>query len=795
MDPLTAIGLASAVLQFVQFGLQVAARLEEFSSRSPGEVPRSLQAICIQLPLLANSLNKIKSESQIKNLDFDTKCILKGIISGCMSQVKEVEAMINEISRVPGDSLKVKLKKTFTSLKYDEKVWEIERNLHTYISVLILHHVVDSADAPVELVEDTFFDVREKRVESFVARPALMQELEDSLLDASRSRVTNPTILLLAGGKGVGKTQLALEYCHQSHSMGHFRTVFWLDASTLENLTLGFESMYATIKRSIDGSRAEKVAFVRSFLDDLWHPWLLVLDNYEPTALYNEILDLLPSRGYGGIVLITRGQAQEGLGKVLRVPKFLSLADQRQLDNKLINAVQNKDFEGIKNAVDQGANVDAKVWDEWPVIVRVSLFGMENALQFLFDRGADANVPAKGAKALYWAAGHGNETICRMLLDHEDKTGVASTLVDYQAALDQAAQNASLEVVRLIHSRRKVSLNNKNLYGSTPLQSAAGKGNVKMVKFLIEEGSLQEDPAQGKNALLAAATKGHVEIAKILCLEGNIDPNVSPTEKMSPLGETAGRSDSDCSKEAAEEMATFLLKMGADPNRPENIDGPLHQACIYGRLNMIQLLLDHGADPTRKGEGWCPLTNAIKYHNAEVIALLLAHNIPDPAVRNPWLERGLRCASRLGERSAVLQLLEAGADINTKELDGLPKNATPLLLATLNGHVKTAQLLIRRGARQDIPDERGRLPLPCAVEYGYDLLVRDLIKAGGQANLKNGENEDTLLIIAAAQENEKVIKVLLQNGADKELTNKFGDIALDIAEEKGKKEIIKLLEE
>jgi ankyrin repeat protein len=347
----------------------------------------------------------------------------------------------------------------------------------------------------------------------------------------------------------------------------------------------------------------------------------------------------------------------------------------------------------------------------------------------------------------------------------------------------------------LIHSRRKVSLNNKNLYGSTPLQSAAGKGNVKMVRFLIEEGSLQEDPAQGKNALLAAATKGHVEIAKILCLEGNIDPNVSPTEKMSPLGEAAGRSDSNCSKEAAEEMATFLLKMGADPNRPENIDGPLHRACIYGHLNMIQLLLDHGADPTRNGEGWCPLTYAIKYEKAEVISLLLAHNIPDPAVRNTWLESGLRCASRLGERSAVLQLLEAGADINTKQVDGFPKNATPLLLATLNGHVKTAQLLIRRGARQDIPDERGRLPLPCAVEYGYDLLVRDLIKAGGQANLKSGENEDTLLIIAAAKENEKVIKVLLQNGADKELTNKFGDIALDIAEEKGKKEIIKLLEE
>jgi ankyrin repeat protein len=72
--------------------------------------------------------------------------------------------------------------------------------------------------------------------------------------------------------------------------------------------------------------------------------------------------------------------------------------------------------------------------------------------------------------------------------------------------------------------------------------------------------------------------------------------------------------------------------------------------------------------------------------------------------------------------------------------------------------------------------------------------VRDLIKAGGDPNMKSGENEDTPLIIATGKGHEKAVKVLLANGADKELTNKFGDMALDIAEENGKEEIIKLLE-
>jgi hypothetical protein len=98
-----------------------------------------------------------------------------------MAQIVEVESMANEISCMPGDSFKVKMRKVFTTLKYDEKVWEVERNLHTYISVLILHHVIDSTDSILPPVEDTFFEVREKRVSPFVERPVLMEDLDAHL--------------------------------------------------------------------------------------------------------------------------------------------------------------------------------------------------------------------------------------------------------------------------------------------------------------------------------------------------------------------------------------------------------------------------------------------------------------------------------------------------------------------------------------------------------------------------------------------------------------------------------------
>ncbi|TVY83319.1 Ankyrin-1 [Lachnellula suecica] len=791
MDPISAIGVAAAVIQFVQFGLQVAKRLDEFNKAHPGEVPRSLQAISIQLPLLLNALSRIKTDDQVGNLDVDTKCILRGVISGCQAQVAEVETMMNEISRTPGEAFKAKIKKVFTSLKYDEKIWAVERNLHTYISVLILHHVVDPNELPPMPAEDTFFDIREQLATPFVERPKLTNELEDWFHDAARSQVKSPTIITLVGPKGVGKTQLALSYCYTAKSLGQFRTAFLIDASTLESLCLGFESMYATIKRSTSGARKDKVNFVREYLNDLWHPWLLILDNYEPTALYNDIIEMLPTRGYGGIILITRCEEASGLGSVVRVPKFLTIQDQAQLNSLLTQEVQNKNINGIKNLVEQGADVDTLIWDQWPCLHRCALFGLFDAVEFLLDEGANPNPPLELRKPLYWAASGGHQSICQLLLDFEDKNGQVSKPVDVQAAFDAASEEGHLDTMRLLVNRRQVAVNNENRYSQTPLQNAAKKGYTDVLKFLLNHGALKEGRLQGEGALVEAASSGHLEIVKILCLEENVNPNCKDSQGLTALCHAAGLRDESFGKGV--ELTNFLLSCGANPNLV-GTDGPLHRAAVHDNIAVIRLLLKHGADPAKDCNGWDPLTNAIKYHSLEAVAVLLAAEVGDAEARIAWLNSSLRYSCRAGDRETILQILNAGADINAVESTGHPKGATPLLLAILGGHVKAAQLLIRRRAKQDLGDEKGRFPLPTAAEMGYDGLVRDMLRAGGDPNMQCGPNKDTALILAAGKKHDKVVKVLLDGGADRMLANKFGDIALDLAEEKGHQETISLLD-
>lgn len=790
MDPISAIGVAAAVVQFVQFGMQVAKRLNEFNNANPGEVPRSLQAISTQLPLLLNALNRVKTDSEVNNLNLDTKCILRGVLSGCHVQISEVEAMISEIARSHGDAFKAKIKKVFTSLKYDEKIWEVERNLNTYISVLILHHVVDATEVPLMPAEDTFFDVREPLAANFTHRPRLMKNLDSCFHGASRSQVKNPTIVTLAGAKGVGKTQLAVAYCHAANSQGQFRSVFLLDASTLETLCLGFESMYATIKRSTSGTRKEKMDFVREFLNELWHPWLLVLDNYEPKELYNEILEILPTRGYGGIVIITRNEMASGLGEIIGVPKFLSTPEQETLNSLLTQAVQNKDGDRMKMLVDQGADADSLIWNEWPCLHRCALFGLEDGVEFLLARGANPSPPLKIRKPLYWAASGGHESICRLLLDREDETGETSKPADVQAAFDAAAEAGSLETMRLLLSRREPKVNNKDGCGRTPLYNSARRNHLDIVNFLISQGVLKLSPEEGGRAFIQAASDGHLEIVKSICFAG-VNPNCQDSESLTALCHAAGLRDGEY-KENGVEMAEFLLASGADPNIVGS-DGPLFKASGNEHVDMIRLLLKHGSDPTKDCGGWDPLTNTIKYKSHKAMAILIEADIKKVEARGSWLNRGLRYACREGDREAILQLLAAGADINEPETTGTPKGATPLLLAILHGHPKAAQMLIRKGAKQDLGDENGRLPLSVAAESGLDTIVRDLIRAGGDPNVKSGVNEDTPLILAAGKQQDKVVKVLLDNGAERMLANKFGDIALDAAEEKDFNEIVELL--
>jgi hypothetical protein len=88
-----------------------------------------------------------------------------------------------------------------------------------------------------------------------------------------------PTIFVLLGMGGCGKSQLALEYCQQSENDKSYTVIFWIDAMS----TTTIEQSLITIARELskpcfDVADVEgNVRYTLTTISTWREPWLLVL--------------------------------------------------------------------------------------------------------------------------------------------------------------------------------------------------------------------------------------------------------------------------------------------------------------------------------------------------------------------------------------------------------------------------------------------------------------------------------------------------------------------------------------
>ena len=160
----------------------------------------------------------------------------------------------------------------------------------------------------------------------------------------------------------------------------------------------------------------------------------------------------------------------------------------------------------------------------------------------------------------------------------------------------------------------------------------------------------------------------------------------------------------------------------------------------------------------------------------------------------PWLRENegslLSLAIKKRYEDIALALLEAGADVHTKEEDGW----TALHYACYRGFKEVVQALIDRGSRVNVRDSVGRTPLMVADTMGHNaisfcllqagglpmekvdefchacherdlLVVRMLLKNGCQVSLLSDEEQEELLHHACHERDVFVVHILLENGA------------------------------
>lgn len=117
-----------------------------------------------------------------------------------------------------------------------------------------------------------------------------------------------------------------------------------------------------------------------------------------------------------------------------------------------------------------------------------------------------------------------------------------------------------------------------------------------------------------------------------------------------------------------------------------------------------------------------------------------------------------------------------------------------LMCAALEGNTATVKRLLEIGLDVNAKDDEGRTALMFAVTNLHHDTVNLLLENGADVNLSSNDG-CTALMLAASANDVDLVHNLMRHGAD--VTGKFhdsGKTALALAEEKGNKEIVKLLQ-
>ena len=206
----------------------------------------------------------------------------------------------------------------------------------------------------------------------------------------------------------------------------------------------------------------------------------------------------------------------------------------------------------------------------------------------------------------------------------------------------------------------------------------------------------------------------------------------------------------------------------------------LISATDRGQVEAIKLLLAAGADLNLSTKmGISPVHSAAAKCQSKALVLLIEKGarIEGKSVRGdtPLHFASMRCPD------VTRLLLEYGADPNVETVSG----KTPLTLAAGSGQDKNIKLLADAGAIVDHKvSMAGRTALHHACMNMFLMSsVATLLEAGADIEAKTKDSEMTPLMLAVDNANLRLVKFLVEAGADIEVTDALGRTALQIAVE------------
>jgi ankyrin repeat protein len=408
----------------------------------------------------------------------------------------------------------------------------------------------------------------------------------------------------------------------------------------------------------------------------------------------------------------------------------------------LIEAVKLSDTELVRMLLDAGADPDSPNQDNQTALMLASTLGSLPIAKLLIDRGADVHAVEnfRGQTALMWAAAGNYPDIVELLLAKGVDVKLRGKHDDWprQMTSEPRAQfRPTGGLTALLYATRSgcyrcavaivkagADINQPNPDGITPLINALDNRSFDIAMFLLDQGANPSTwDMYGRTPLYVAVDMNSLRASG--SGSGNFQGFGEPPGPPRPKN-TANAMD----------VANRLLAMGVDPNHELTRMRPNGNG--RGRFGDYMM---------RGGTG--PLMIATLMYDDVAIKALLAHgaevDLPNVFQITPLMAAaGMSGSGRGGVGSSlggggtpekvdvqaraittIDLLLDAGANINARVTDS--RTRTAKLTAYIQGR-----------------DHEGKTALFAAAESGWDRVVKHLIDRGADATVRDAAGKTAL---------------------------------------------------
>ncbi|XP_071112675.1 ankyrin-2-like [Haliotis cracherodii] len=442
-------------------------------------------------------------------------------------------------------------------------------------------------------------------------------------------------------------------------------------------------------------------------------------------------------------------------------------------------------------------------------LMYASYNGHEDIVKLLLEKGALPNPDVSSIdqkdNCLHLACVKGEIRIVQILLD-EGKMDIEVTGQRNRTPLMYACRNGQLETAKKLVARHAnisvldetsfsclhlaamkghvptaewlLSLNPgivvdcTNDTGRTPLMFALQNGHADMVDWLITHGS---DIALKDHSMVScvhmAVQSGRLPLVE-LCLEKGQNVNSCSNSYQTPVMRACKQGDLN--------LVKCLVEKGANVNLGS---GCLNAACIGGSLEMVEYLISTfpTIDINKCGpKNRTPVMTACFHGHTDIVEYLQSKGA-DILARDKFEQTCLHVACRSDHVEIAERLLEI-IPIDDIDCNGM----TPLMFAVKSKCFDLVDFLVEHGANMNIRNNHGQTTLHTSAWFGNALGCAKLLDLGMFVDIRDSTNRTPLMCVSKNRnDRSEVVNILVERGADINVSDENGDVCLHIAAKSG----------